>query len=896
MDKTAWYSFNIKYVLEKLGTSPEGLSRKDAYLKLQKYGLNELGKEQKRSEVKALFSQFKNPLVYLLIFAAVVTYFLHHNIDTIIILLIVFFNAIIGYMQEKKAEESLKALKKMISQKTIIIRENEKMEISTLELVPGDIVVLEEGIKIPADIRIMDSNNLKVDESALTGESVSMNKRNKTIKFGTDIIGQTNMLFTGTIVVTGMGLGIVVETGKNTELGKIAKEVSSIEEEITPLNIKLLKFSKIILFSTLGLCGVIFILGLFRQIGFVNIFLTAVAAAVSVIPEGLPAIITITLAIGVHRMAKQNAIVRKLSAVETLGSVTVIASDKTGTLTYNQMTMKKIFLDNDLIEITGNGYIPIGKFTKNNSFISIKKSPSLAKTLLMSVLCNNADLVDDENEGWKIVGDPTEGALLVASDKAGIHHDELLKKYPRLDEIPFSPENHFMATLHKDGDKNIIAIKGTLEKILESSTQILKNGKIFRINPQDKEKIIQTAQEQAHRAYRIIAVAYKQIPIAKEKIDHKDIDKLIFCGFACLEDPPRKEAKEAIRKCKEAGIRVIMVTGDFPSTGLAIAQKIGIADNSSKVISGEELKNINDQELKKIVNETAVFARVTPEMKLKIVKALQDNNQIVGVTGDGVNDAPVLKQADVGIAMGKIGTDVARESSDMVLVDDNFVTITNAIEEGRTIFNNIRRSVFFLLSTNMGEALILLMGLLLNLPLPLTAIQILWINLITDGVSGFALAMEPKHEETMKLKPRPVNEGIINTAIVRRIIIVALVMTIGTTILYKWQLSIGASIEKAQTIAFVTMAFFQIFNIINSRSLRFSFIKTRLFNNHYINISFIFMSVLTILTAQSGFFRNLFHTTQLSFNEFYYIFLVAFSVIVFVEIDKFIQRKSQSRT
>lgn len=876
-----------------MDSDPNGLEPKEISIRFNKFGFNRLKEEKKQSELAKFFTQFKNPLVYLLIFAAIITYFLKHNIDTVIILIIVLLNAIIGYVQEKKAEESLEALKKLVSLKTRVIRGGERMEIPAEELVPGDIVMIDEGTKIPADIRLLESDNLRVDESILTGESVTVHKKTGLLKNDALIADQTNMLFAGTVADTGHGLGVVVEIGENTELAKIAHEVTELKEQPTPIQQKLAKFSKKLLIAIIWICTAIFIVGLIRGFDTISMFLTAVAAAVSVIPEGLPAVITITLAVGVSRMAKQNAIVRKMSAVETLGQITTIASDKTGTLTYNQMTLEKIIFPDKIFEITGEGYTPKGDFKINGKKINPEKHRDLEMNLLISMLCNNANLIEDEKENaWKILGDPTEGALLVAADKAGIHEDSTFKKFPRLDEIPFESKKQYMATLHqiKGQNKNLIAVKGTVEKILHFSKFIDNNGKIEKLSEKIKEEILSKTDHEARQAYRIIASAYRYEKKDREKITDENLNNLVFAGFSALMDPPREEVKSAIAKCRDAGIRVVMITGDFPGTAIAIGHDLGIKSENNSVLSGDEIQLLSPAELKDVVKDTAIFARITPELKLKIVEALQKNGQIVAVTGDGVNDAPILKLADVGISMGRGGTDVAREASDMILVDNNFNTIANAIEEGRTIFQNIRRSIFFLLSTNAGEALILFVSLLLGLPLPLSPVQILWINLITDGTSGFSLAMEPKHSEILKLKPRSAKEGVLDNTSFWRIFIVAIVMTIGTLFLYQAEIKSGASIQHARTVAFVTMALFQIFNILNSRSLKLSIFELKPFSNLYIVVSFILMTALTFFTSEASFFQKIFNTESLSLNEWARIALIAFSIIVIVELEKMIRR------
>ena len=890
MEKIPWYSYRIKDTIQKLDTNPNGLTSFEAVLRLKKFGPNELARIKKKNEFIKFAEQFRNPLVYLLVVAAIITYFLKHNIDTIIILLIVLFNALIGYFQERKAEKSLEALKKMMALKTRVIRDDETKEIPATDIVPGDLVEIENGMKISADIRLTECESLKIDESILTGESVPVAKNIGIASNDSPITERYNMLYAGTVAATGHGLGIVVATGNNTEFAQIAKEVTSIEET-NPLFEKIGKFSRYLLVATVWICVLIFIVGTIRGIDSIQMFLNAVATAVAVIPEGLPAIITITLALGVHRMSEQKAITKKLSAIETLGSITLIASDKTGTLTYNQMTVEKIYTDNTFVEISGDGYQPIGNFSIEGSKINPKYHKNINQMMLVSALCNNAKLIEEKDE-WKIIGDPTEGALVVAADKAGIHEEKLFKQYSRLDEIPFDPKIQFMATLNHDKTKgnNFISVKGTLEKILSLSSLILKNGKLEILKKSEKEDILQKSSAESKKSYRILATAYKPIKHEIEKISLKDIEGLVFCGFSAIEDPPREDAVLSIKKCKDAGIRVVMITGDFPETAKAIAIRMGIADYRAKVLGGEEVEKLSDKELSKSIKDINIFARVTPELKLKIVSAFQKNKEIVGVTGDGINDAPILKLADVGIAMGEGGTDVAREASDIILVDNNFSTIVSAIEEGRTIYQNIRRAVFFLLSTNVAEAGVLFISLLIGLPIPFTAIQILWINLITDGASGFALAMEPKHEEVLKFKPRPVNEGIIDMIIGSRIIIAAAAMTIGTLLLYLYEIKTGASTAHAQTIAFVTIALFQIFNILNSRSFKTSIFKTSFFSNKYVTFFFFLMIALTIMTAQSPFFQNIFGTNALTLSEWIRVILVSLSIILVIEVEKMIRR------
>lgn len=886
-----WHSTKIDNIFEILKSSKKGLSNKEVASRLKHFGLNAIEVQKKINPLTIFLRQLKSPLIYILIIVAIITFFLGKIIDTWVITIIVLINSLVGFLQELKAENSLEALKKIIELNAKVIRDDEENTILAKNLVPGDIVLLETGVKVPADLRLISVNDLKIDESILTGESVPTSKKMNLLKEKVVVADRLNMAYAGTVVSCGKGIGIVVETGIKTELGKIAKEISQTEEEKTPLLKRMEQFSKYLLWIIITISIIFFLVGILKGFDTLEIFLISVAAAVSMIPEGLPAIITVVLAIGVHRMVKQKTIVRKLDAVETLGAITTIASDKTGTLTHNQMTLEKIFLPpSDTINVTGKGYEPKGKFIKDLIIINPSEKNSLKLFLEIVTLNNDAILIKKDNL-WNINGDPTEGGLLTASAKANFHKKILEEKYPRLDEIPFSSEIGFMATINKKKNKNIITTKGALEKILSLSSYYLENNKIKPLTKNLKNKFIKLSDAMAEDAYRTLAIAYKEVSLKQEKVSKKDITKLIFVGFCALSDPVRKDATIAIKKCKTGGIRPIMITGDYAKTAVAIAKKVGIANQKNPLVYTEdELNNLNEKKFNNIVQKCSIFARITPKTKLKIVQALQNTGEIVAVTGDGVNDAPVLKISDIGIAMGQGGTDVAREASDMVLLDNNFATIVNAIEEGRTIFLNIRRAIFYLLSTNTGEIAILLSALFIGFPMPLTALQILWINLITDTFNGIALAMEPKHIDIINSPPRNPKEGVINKEILFKIIFVAIIMTTGTLALFNKSILSNYPIEKSRTIAFVTMALFQIFNALNSRSLKNSSLTLNPFSNIYLLFSIIFTMVLTVATVQISFFRQIFKTQILTFGEWTNIILVTISIIVLVEISKFIQK------
>ncbi|MCL5795826.1 MAG: HAD-IC family P-type ATPase [Patescibacteria group bacterium] len=879
-------------VFRKLSANINGLSGREAKKRLRHFGANEPVAKKKKSQVLLFLQQFASPLVYLLLASATITYILGKLLDTWVILIIVIANAVIGFIQEQKAEKSLEALKRLVSLKAKVIRDHEENEIPALDLVPGDIVILEAGAKVPADLRLLKAQNLKIDESALTGESAPVQKRIFKLDQSTILANRINMAYASTIVVAGHGLGIVVETASKTEIGKIAQDVSTIKEEKTPLHRRLEKFSTYLLVITIAVCFLIFVLGLLRGQQVIEMFLTSVAAAVAVIPEGLPAVITITLALGVRRMAEKNAIVRKLQAVETLGCITAISSDKTGTLTYNQMTAEKIYLPGKFLTVSGKGYAPDGKFFNNNREINPAKISDLKQSLLISILCNDASLIKEKNQ-WQISGDPTEGALVTLAAKAKIFKDRANQRYRRLDEIPFDSEIAYMSTLNTwEKAKNIIAAKGTLEKILSFSSHALVNGQIKKINSLSKKKILLEAHQQASEGYRIIACSYRIVSKSVQKLATREMSSMIFLGFFCLDDPPRKEVSLAMDKCRRAGIKPLMITGDYPATALAIAKRIGMVDQKEQhVLTENEVDKMTLPQLAREAKYTFIFARITPRSKLKIVEALQKNGEIVAVTGDGVNDAPVLKKSNVGIAMGIGGTDVAREASDVVLMDNNFSTIILAIEEGRTIFLNIRRVIFYLLSTNAGEVLILVTSLLIGLPLPLTAVQILWINLLTDTSSAVSLSMEPKHIDVTKRSPRSMKEEILDKVTYWRVLLVAITMTIITIIFYWQALASGHSLEYARSIAFITMAVLHILHVLNARSMKTSIFKIKLFSNVYIYYAMLSSAILAVLTTQWLPLQKLFHTEPLPPTEWMKIILVGFVIILVVELDKYIRNR-----
>lgn len=752
-----WYQLSVKEIFEELNSEENGLPESEAKERLMKYGLNKLAEEAKIDKFKIFIHQFTSPLIYILLIAGIVPILLEEYIDSGVIFAVVVINAIIGFIQEYKAEKSVKALKKMLVPKARVIREGREKEIKTEEIVPGDIILLASGNKVPADIRLIHTIKLHVNESMLTGESIPVAKITSPIKQDSLPPGdQKNMVFMGTIVVSGRAKGIVVETGGKTILGGIAREVKEIGIVKAPLQEKIHNFAKAIGIIVVVASALLFIVGLLIGESVKDMFMTAVAAAVATIPEGLPIVVTIALAVGVSRMVRQNAIIRSLPAVETLGSTTVIGSDKTGTLTKNEMTVKVVFDGRHAYRITGTGYEPKGEILLAWEEIETKALKNLQMIFRIGLLCNEANLYEEEGQ-FKIDGDPTEGALIVSAIKAGLNPEEEREHYPQIAIIPFESERRYMATLHRHGTKKFIFVKGAPEKILEMCTKCMR-GEELRI-----KEILNYAHLFAKEGMRVLGMAYKEVPFEVEEITPQDVEgHLIFAGIQAMIDPPRPEVIEAINGCKKAGIRVAMITGDHATTASAIAKMLGITTEETKVLTGKEIEGMSDDELFEKVRNIQVFARVSPQHKLRIVQQLKKHGEIVAVTGDSVNDAPALKAAHIGIAMGRSGTDVAKEAADMILTDDNFAIIFNALKKGRIVFDNIRKVAFFLIPTGIAAILSIVGTIILGVPIPYVPAQLLWINLVTNGLQDVALAFEPGEKSVIERPPRDPKEGILN--------------------------------------------------------------------------------------------------------------------------------------
>lgn len=900
MEVKKWYTVHHEEVTKILDTHIEkGLSTQEATKRLEKYGYNELVEKKVPSIFEMLLSQFKDFLVLILIAASIISIFLGEITDSVVIILIVVLNAILGVLQEYKAGKAMEALKKMAAPEAKVIRDGIVKTIPAKELVPGDIVLLEAGNFVPADLRLIESLNLKIDEAALTGESVPVEK-NANIVFNEEIpLGdRKNTAFMGTIVTYGRGKGVVVSTGMHTEIGMIAKMLESYEEEETPLQKKLQELGRVLGIVSLTICGVVFLLGIFREVNFLEMFMTSVSLAVAAIPEGLPAIVTIVLALGMQRMVKRNALIKKLHAVETLGSTTVICSDKTGTLTQNQMTAVKAFANSKLYTISGEGYKPIGDFTYNKQkIIDPLADADLSLLLKIGALCNDSSLEESGLEHecektYRIVGDPTEGALVVAAAKANLDKKELEKIMPRIGEIPFDSDRKRMTTFHITPEGTIAFVKGAPDIILNLSTQIYRDGNVYPMSLKDREEILKVNEELASNALRVLAFAYRPFDNMPIDVSYENIENnLVFVGLIGMIDPPRPESIEAIKICKKAGIKPVMITGDYKNTAVAIAKELGLIEDKSKVLTGAELDNLSDEELASLSKDVSVYARVSPIHKLKIVEAIKKNNHIVAMTGDGVNDAPALKKADIGIAMGITGTDVAKETADMILTDDNFASIVAAVEEGRTIYSNIRKFIFFLLSCNIAEILIIFLAMLLGLPIPLKPIQLLWLNLLTDAFPALALGMEQKEKYIMEIPPRKPEEPILDRKMKIQIAVQSTFMTIAILGAFYYALSANFPLEKARTYAFVTLIFGELLRAYTSRSETESIFKIGFFSNSYMLLGTSISFILLLVVLYIPFFSNVFDTVSLSIND--WLFIIAFGLTPFAaaEISKLFLKK-----
>ncbi|MEM3725457.1 MAG: cation-translocating P-type ATPase [Candidatus Bathyarchaeia archaeon] len=927
-----WHAMKIEEVFQELNVHGEGLSSQEARERLVKYGYNEIRKVKRRTALHMFLDEFKDIFILLLIaatiFSAIIGYyemvqggeFMEAYADTITISAIVVLCAVTGFVQEYRAEKAVEALKKLAAPKARVIRDGKEIIIPAREVVPGDILALEEGDHVPADARLIEVVELKANEAVLTGESTPVDKELTVLKEDVPISERRNMVFSATHIVYGRGKAVVTATGMNTEFGKIAEMVQTTEEEETPLQKKLDRFAGKIAKVVIAVCVLIFALEAFEVVmkmhfeaeGFIQAFMSSISLAISAVPEGLPAIVTIALALGAREFAKRNAIVRRLSSAESLGAVTVICSDKTGTITKGEMTVRQIYVDGKIIEVTGVGYEPKGEFRQGEN--SVKTEGSLEYVLKIGALCNNASLRrNDQNSTWEIFGDPTEGALIVAAAKAGFEKETLEKSYPRVYEIPFTSERKRMTTIHKAPDGEVYAfMKGAPEVLLERCSHVIEDEEEKKLTKEKRAKILEVNEKLAGNALRVLAMAYKRLPSTMVKYEADAVENgMVFVGLQGMIDPPREEAIEANKLCQKAGIKTVMITGDHKLTAIAVAKEVGIFKEGDMVLTGAEMDKLSDEEFEEIVEKVTVYARVSPEHKLKIVNALKKKGHIVAMTGDGVNDAPAVKAADIGVAMGISGTDVTREASDLVLTDDNFATIVKAVEQGRVIYDNIRKYARFLISCNFDELLVIGTFAILGgifapelFPLPLLPAMILWINLVTDGAPAVALATDPPDIDVMERPPRKPEEGILHG--MGAFIITSFILQATGTILvfcleyyvwpsHPWMLPDGTIDEvarqltyrEATTTAFVQAAMFELFVVWNCRSEKRSVWRMgrKAFENKFFVIADLASVALTLGITYIPITQQLFHLTGLSLTDLAYVIGVAsWGLLIFPEL------------
>ncbi|MCS7239653.1 MAG: cation-translocating P-type ATPase [Candidatus Bipolaricaulota bacterium] len=884
--KQNWHALETEEVLRRLGVDPQrGLSSGEAQARLKKHGPNVLPEAPPTPFWKRVLEQLKGFVILILLVATVISMALGDWIEAGAILAIVILNAFIGAIQESRAEQALQSLKKMAAPEAQVLRDGVRQTIPARELVPGDIVLLEAGSIVPADLRLLETAQLRVDESSLTGESVPVDKdASSALLQDTALADQVNMAFLGTTVVYGRGTGVVVATGSNTVLGEIAGVIEEPQEE-TPLQRRLEELGRVLGVLILIVCGVVFLVEVLRdphlpllwregflaylrasQHELLGFFIIAVSLAVAAVPEGLPAVVTLCLAAGMREMLRRHALVRRLPSVETLGSATVICADKTGTLTQNQMTVTNIWVDGDLVAVTGQGYKPDGQFLLNGHPVDPQKHPLLLSALWLGLVCNDAEL-REENGAYRIVGDPTEGALLVAALKAGLSRDTIV----RVSELPFDSERKRMTTIHLAASSPltlttpyVAAVKGAPDVVLAHCSALATKDGPRPLGASERERISRANEELAGQGLRVLAVAYRPLPAVPEELRPEEIEQdLIFLGLLGMQDPPRPEVAEALATARRAGLRTIMITGDHVATAVAIAKQIGLLRPNGRVISGSELDRMSDEELVRVIDEVDVFARVSPHHKVRIVEALRARGEIVAMTGDGVNDAPALKRADIGIAMGIAGTDVAKATADMVLLDDNYASIVAAVEQGRVIYANIRKTVYYLLSCNFAEIAIIFFAVLLGWPAPLTAIQLLWLNLLTDGAPALALGMEPAEPGIMERPPRSPKEKIINREMVGGVFFQAGALTAAVLGLFAFAYH-GAWREDADTLAFVTLVVAELFRAYAARSEWVPLVKVGLFTNRWMQWAFVTSVALLLLVVYTPPLRAVFNTLPLT--------------------------------
>jgi Ca2+-transporting ATPase len=954
VEKHSWHALNPDDALEHLKVQPNGLTPDEAAERLKHYGINQLAEASRPGFLVMLWGQINSFVIWLLIVSSVISALLGDYVEAGAILAIVVLNAVLGIIQEQRAEEALAALKKLAAPDAQVLRDGKRVSVPATQLVPGDIVLLEAGNYVPADLRLLEAVNLRVEEASLTGESLPVQKNAAAVLDQDVPLGdRKNTAFMGTLVSYGRGRGVVVATGMRTQLGLIATMLQSVDTEETPLQRRLDELGKTLSIGSLILVGIVFVVALINYTNIsalfstplaylqefaaeiTEVFIIAVSLAIAAVPEGLPAVVTISLALGMREMIRRHALIRKLSSVETLGSATIICSDKTGTLTQNEMTVTRVWADGRFVHVTGSGYSRSGEFQVDGKTVDTKEYPAILTTLWVGALNNDAILesVEGDEANYRIVGDPTEGALLVAAAKVGAYDAELDTAYPRESEIPFDSERKRMITVHDIVDPHpndispfyddqkrgwdVVAVKGAPDMVLDLCTHYQgMDDQPVLMDDQTRQKILDANDQMTRDALRVLGVAYRieqDVPDSGASPDDLEHD-LVFVGLIGMIDPPRMEVAPALSQAVKAGIRTVMITGDYPNTARAIAESIGLLRAGHKVATGADIDKMSDEDLKNEVMQTDVFARVSPEHKMRLVDALQDNGQVVAMTGDGVNDAPAIKRADIGVAMGITGTDVAKETADMVLTDDNYASIVAAVEQGRIIYSNIRKFVFFLLSSNVAEIMIIFLATLAGLPAPLTAIQLLWLNLVTDGAPALALAMEKGDPDIMDHKPRPKNEPIINGPMRLGIVIQTFTQTSAVLIAFGlgliWHLEAGAllpqganpilyllqhdwrgvDVQTAETMAFLTLSLCELFRSYTARSEKVSLFRLGIFSNKYMQYAVGLSIALLLLVTMVPFLQPIFNTHTMALSEWGVVVGLALIPAVSEEITKFFLR------
>lgn len=873
MQRQIWHILTGGEICRGLNVDPEkGLSDKEVGRRLAEFGPNALAVKKGVNPVFLFLGQFKDFMVMVLMVATLISGLLGEIADAVTILAIILINAILGFIQEYKAERSMESLRSLAAPEALVLRNGTGMKIPALNLVPGDIVMLEAGDRIPADIRWLKALNIRVEESALTGESQPVAKTEQALADEyTPIADRKNMGFMGTVLVNGRGIGVVISTGMDTEMGIIAGMIQEVKEEETPLQRRLAQLGKWLVTISLAVCIVVVITGILQGESFYKMFFAGVSLAVAAIPEGLPAIVTVALAIGVQRMVKRNAVIRKLPAVETLGCATVICSDKTGTLTQNEMTVRRVFCDDQVITVSGQGYDPKGDYHGADPF---KGNGPLKELIKCAALCNNSVLTKKgvrvsglfrgkgQDSIWSIEGDPTEGALLVAAAKAGVWREALERKEQRIAEIPFDSERKRMSVIYKGKDGYKAYVKGAADIILALCTQEMTGQGIVELTAERRKQILFMNDEMASHALRVLALAVRNVQAGDQS---GEVEKnLVFVGLMGMIDPPRASAVKAIKVCQAAGIKPVMITGDHKLTAQAVARELGILRGPNQlVVTGTDLDRMTDEDLDKHVMNISVFARVAPRDKLRIVRALKKKGQIVAMTGDGVNDAPAVKEADIGVAMGQTGTDVTKEASSMIIADDNFATIVAAVEEGRGIYDNIRKFIRYLLSCNLGEVLTMFLGTLVGLPLPLLPIQILWVNLVTDGLPAMALGVDGTEPDIMRRSPRQPNESVFARGLGRKILIRGCMIGIGTLLVFVTGLWYGVGLLAARTMAFTTLVFSQLFHVFDCKSEHRGIFEIGIFSNPVLVLAVLISTIMQLSVIYLPLLQNIFKTTAL---------------------------------